>query len=60
MTEEVCGKLQIKNVSEQLQAMQSAMMQPNFSGSFQLERLSSSVWPHLRNILVVSRLQMSV
>ena len=59
MTEAVCELLQIKNVSEQLQAMQSAMMQPDFSGSFRLERLSGTVWPHLRNIFVVSRLQLS-
>lgn len=53
MTEAVCELLQIENVSEQLKAMQSAMMQRDFSGSFQLERVSSSVWPHLKKISVV-------
>ncbi|DBA75932.1 TPA: hypothetical protein ACH3X2_008991 [Trebouxia sp. C0005] len=55
MTEAVCEWLQIRNVSEQLQAMQSAMMQPDFSDFFQLERLSSTVWPHLTNIRVILR-----
>jgi len=55
MTEAVCEWLQIKNVSEQLQAMQSAMIQPDFSDIFQLERLSSTVWPHLKNIRVFLR-----
>ncbi len=54
MTEAVCEFLQTKNVSEQLQAMHSAMIQPHLFGSFCLERLSSTVWPHLKNILVVS------
>ena len=53
MTEAVCELLQIENVSEQLKAMQSAMMQRDSSGSFQLERVSSSVWPHLKKISVV-------
>lgn len=54
MTEAVCELLQIIIVSEQLLAMHSAMIQPDLFGSFCLERLSSTVWPHLQNILVLS------
>lgn len=60
MTEAVCELLHIKHAPKQLQAMQSAIIQPDFSGSYRLERLSSTVWPHLKNILVSSTSRFSV
>ena len=53
MTEAVCDMLSILEVSEQLQAMQCEIAKPGFRGRFQLERLSSMIWPLLQDVCVV-------
>ncbi len=55
MTEAVCDMLSIVNVSEQPQAMQCEIAKPGFAGRFQLKRLSSTIWPLLKDVCVVCK-----
>ncbi len=55
MTEAVCGMLGIVDILHQLQAMQCEMTKPGFGGRFQLKRLSSTIWPLLKDVCVVCK-----